>query len=86
MNFDTHVSSQGVLIKGWGGISLVPNVFPVSSQWVPIWISPCSQVPNVFPNMFSIVPHLYQICFGKMLSSFHVYRWAKGEGTLYTSK
>jgi len=28
------------------------------------------QVPNVFPNMFSIAPHLYPICFGKCCPPF----------------
>ncbi len=44
------------------------------------------QVPTVLPNMFSIAPHFYPICFfWQMLSSFHLYRWAKGE-EFYTSK
>jgi hypothetical protein len=29
-----------------------------------------SLVPNVFPNMFSIVPHFYPICFGKCCPPF----------------
>jgi hypothetical protein len=28
------------------------------------------QVPNVFPNMFSIAPHFYPICFGKCCPPF----------------
>jgi len=43
--------------------SLVPNKFPSGSQYV-------SQVLNVFPNMFSIAPHLEPICFGKCYTPF----------------
>jgi hypothetical protein len=57
------------------GSHYVPFKFPMGSH----------QVPNVFINMFSIAPHFCPICFGKLLSSIHLYRWAKGK-ELYTSK
>jgi hypothetical protein len=41
----------------------VPFKFPSGCEYVP-------QVPNVFPNMFSIAPHLYPICFGKCCPPF----------------
>jgi len=41
-------------------ISLVPNVLPLCSV----------QVPNVFPNMFSIAPHFSPIC--TLLSPIYV--------------
>jgi hypothetical protein len=54
------------------GSLCVPTMFLLSSH----------QVPNMFPNMFSIATHFYPI--DKMLSSFHLYRSAQGE-ELYTS-
>jgi hypothetical protein len=57
------------------GSHYVPSKFPMGSH----------QVPNVFLNMFSIAPHFCPICFGKLLSSFDLYMWAKGK-ELYTSK
>jgi hypothetical protein len=44
-----------------------------------------AQVPDMFPKEFPIAPHIYPICFDKMLSSFHLYTWAKGNKP-YTSK
>ncbi len=46
------------------------HMFPFSSQWVPINFSTCSQIPNVFPNVFSIAPHFYPICFAKCCLHF----------------
>jgi hypothetical protein len=40
-----------------------------------------SQVPDMFLKEFSIAPHIYSTCFGIMLSSFHLYRWAKGRNS-----
>ncbi len=54
----------------------VPLKFPSGCQYVP-------QVPNVFPNMFSIAPHLYPHMLWQMLSSFHLQVGEKGGGTLY---
>jgi hypothetical protein len=36
------------------------------------------QVPNVFPNMFSIAPHFYPPLANVVLFS-PIYKWAKGE-------
>jgi hypothetical protein len=41
------------------------------------------QFCNVFHNMCSIAPHFYPHMPWKMVSSYHLYRWAKGE-ELYT--
>jgi hypothetical protein len=50
--------------------------FPMgTSQYVP-------QVPNVFPNMFSIAPHFYPICFGNVVLLSPIYLVPR-EGTLY---
>jgi hypothetical protein len=65
--------------RGEGGIggfffhfSLVPNVFTLSSL----------QVPNMFPNMFSIAPQFYPICFGKCCPPFtHIDR-PKGRNSM----
>jgi len=51
----------------------VHTMFLLSSQWV----------PNIFPNIFSILLHFYMPW--KMVSSFHLHRWAKGE-ELFSSK
>ncbi len=59
-------------VLGWEGegeiffhFSQLPNVFALCSF----------QVPNIFRNIFSIPPHFYMPW--KMVSSFHLYRWAK---------
>jgi hypothetical protein len=57
---------------------LVHNVFPLCPLQVP-------NIPNVFPNILSIAPHFYPMCYGNPKPTFHLYRWAKGE-ELYTSK
>ncbi len=44
--------------------------FFLGSQWVPIRFPICSPFLNVFPNMFSIAPHFYPICFGKCFPPF----------------
>ncbi len=41
-------------------LAFVPFKFPMSSN----------QVPDMFPNMFSIAPHFYPICFGKFCPPF----------------
>jgi len=51
----------------------VRTMFLSSSQWV----------PNIFPNIFFIPLHFYMPW--KMVSSFHLYGWPKGE-ELYSSK
>ncbi len=57
---------------GWGRVEdyyFFFPCFPLCSQYVPFKFSMGSQyvpqVPNVFPNIFSIPPHFYPICFGK---------------------
>jgi hypothetical protein len=65
--------------------------FPMCSHYVPLkflkWVP--TMFPNFatfFPTSASIVPLFYpNICLRKMVSSFHLYRWAKGEEP-YTSK
>ncbi len=74
------------LVGEWGG-SQRRNFFsgfpwfPLCSLYDPNKFSSCSQqvpqVLNVFPNMFSIAPLSHMLW--QMLSSFHIYRWAKGE-------
>jgi hypothetical protein len=58
---------------GGGGFhfSLIPNVFPLSSQYV--------------PQVFSIASHFYLICFGKCFPPCAYIGGAKGK-ELYTSK
>jgi hypothetical protein len=45
-----------------------------------------SQVPDMFLKEFPIAPHIYSISFGIMLSSFHLYRWAKGRNSILQNK
>jgi hypothetical protein len=62
--------------EGWGGgvegvfkrlgswfpnLSMVPNVFHVPFKFP----MDSHQVPNMFPNVFSIAPHFDPLCFGK---------------------
>jgi hypothetical protein len=58
----------------------VPNGFPSDFQYV-------SQVPNVFPNMFSVTPHFYPIGFiaDVIILLSPIIWWVKGE-ELYTSQ
>jgi hypothetical protein len=46
------------------------------SQYVP-------QVPNVFPNMFSIAPHFYLICLAKCCPPFTYIGGPKGRNSIY---
>ncbi len=86
----THDNSSSIFIEN---NSSLDGIFAMCSHYVPSKLSMGShQVPHMFPNfpmcspnMFSIAPHFYLICFWQMLSSLHLHRWAKGE-ELYTSK
>ncbi len=83
--------TQGALLlknKFWGKeffphFSLVPNVFPLGFQWIPIRFPICSPGfqcdPQHVPHSTSFLFHM--LC--QMLSSFHLYRWAKVEETLH---
>ncbi len=65
--------------------SLVPNAFPLCSlQLLNEFSSGSQYVPQV-PNMSSMAPHFYPICFGKCCPPFTYIMWAKGE-KIYTSK
>ncbi len=64
--------------------------FPMCSHYVPFECLLGSlyvpHIPNVFPNMFSIAPHFYPICFGKFCPPFtYIYRRANAK-ELYFSK
>jgi hypothetical protein len=53
-----------------------PNGFPSCFQYVP-------QVPNVFPNMFSIAPHFYPVyALANVVFLSHIWVGQRG-GTLY---
>jgi len=53
------------------GSQCVPFKFSMGSQYV-------AQVSNVFPNIFSIAPHFYPICFGKCCPPFTYRTGPKG--------
>jgi len=69
----------------------VPKVFPLCSLQVPNRFTSGSKcVPQVLSELTKHVlqstsSHFYPMCLGQLLSSFHLYRRAKGE-ELYTSK
>jgi hypothetical protein len=63
----------------------VLTMFPSTSQWVSSGSQYVPQVPNMFPNISSMAPHFYPICFGKCCPPFTYVWWAKGE-ELYASK
>jgi hypothetical protein len=67
-----------------GGRGKIFFSFFLTSQCVcTMFLSNSQWVPNIFPNIFSIPFHFYMPW--KMVSSFHLYNWAKGE-ELYSSK
>ncbi len=66
--------------EGWGRDFF--SFFPTSQCARTMFLSSSQWVPNIFPNIFSIPPHFYMPW--KTMSSFHLYRWAKGE-ELYSS-
>jgi hypothetical protein len=84
-NGKAQASTQGAFLffpfKFWGGeedLKKIPLV-PMCSHYV----------PNEFTSGFQCVPQhvlhstsLWSHVLGKMLSSIHLYRWAKGGGTL----
>jgi hypothetical protein len=53
-------------------------MFALNSRRVPIRFPLCPQVPNVVPNIFSIAPHFYPICFGRCSSPFTYIGGPKG--------
>jgi hypothetical protein len=59
------------------------SIFSTSQCGCTMFLSSSQWVPNIFPNIFSVPLHFYMPW--KMVSSFHLYRWAKGE-ELYSSK
>ncbi len=55
--------------------ALVPNGFPSGSPFL-----------NVFPNMFSIAPHFYPICFGKCFPPFTHVGGRKGRNAILQNR
>jgi hypothetical protein len=79
--------------EGGGGgkvfFSILPW-FPMCSHYVPLKFPMGShqifnvfQVPNVFPKMFSIAPHLNPICFGKCCPPFTYIGRPKGRNSTF---
>ncbi len=62
---------------GGGGRRDFFSFFPTSQCVRTMFLSSSQWVPNIFPNIFSIPPHFYMPW--KMVSAFHLNRWAKGE-------
>jgi hypothetical protein len=71
-------------VGGMGGRDFF-SFFPASQCVRTMFLSGSQWVPNIFPNIFSIPLHFLSHMPWKMVSSFHLYRWAKGE-ELYSSK
>jgi len=74
-------------VLGWGGLGGrdVFSFFPASQCVGTMFLSSSQWVPNIFPNIFSIPLHFLSHMPWKMVSSFHLYTWAKGE-EVYSSK
>jgi len=68
------------------GSQCVPSMFPLSSQWVLTCSQYVPQVRNVFPNMFSIAPHFYPICFGTCSPPFTYIGGPKGRNYILQNK
>jgi len=62
---------------GGGGKKDFFSFFPTSQCVCTMFLSSAQWVSNIFPNIFSIPLHFYMR--RKMVSSFPLYRWAKGE-------
>jgi hypothetical protein len=85
--------AQIAFMVPWGGggagagnfvhFSLVPNVFPLSSQWVLTCSQYVPQIRNVFLNIFSIAPHFYPICFGTCSPLFTYIGGPKGRNIYF---
>jgi hypothetical protein len=60
--------------SGGKGFFFIFPLFPMCFHYVPSKFPMGShQILNMFPNMFSVAPHFYPICFYQMLlSSFHL--------------
>jgi hypothetical protein len=61
-------------------------MFPLNCQWVPIRFPLCPQVPNVVPNIFSIAPRCYPICFGRCSSPFSYTCGPKGRNSMLQNR
>jgi hypothetical protein len=59
------------------GSQCEPTMFPLSSQWV--FLSNSQYVPQRNLHSTSLLSHMLW----QMLSSCHLFRWAKGGGALY---
>ncbi len=57
----------------------VPNGSHLGSQYVP-------QFSNVLPNVFSIAPHFYRMCFGKCCHPFTCIGGSKGMNIIFQNK
>jgi len=70
--FPFKLGGEEVFFSFSPGSQCVPIMFSLSSQYV-------LQVPNVFPNMFSIVSHFYPMCFDKCCPPFTYIAGPKGQ-------
>jgi hypothetical protein len=69
--------------KFWGRGKVFFFIFP----WFPSGSHYVPQVPNEFPNMFSIAPHFYPICFGKCCPPMKTYIGGlKGRNTMLQNR
>ncbi len=86
-NEKTQACTEGAFFpfKFGGGERFVFNFlwFPMCSHHVPFEFAIGShQVLNIFPNMFSIAPRFYPICFGKCCSPFTYIGGPKGRNSI----
>ncbi len=88
--------TQGALIFfpfkfwGWGRdrfflhVSLIPNVFPLSSQWVLIWFPIYSPSSQCVPQ--HVLHSTYPICFAKISPPFRYIGGPKGRNSELQNK
>jgi hypothetical protein len=67
-----------VLGAGAGGERFCFHFSPASQCVCTMFLSSSQWVPNIFPNIFSILPHFYPICLGKWCPPFTYIGGPKG--------
>jgi len=69
-NGKAQACTQGTLLFFLSSFGAGGRFFFFIFPWFPSGSHCVPQVPNEFPNMFSIAPHFYPICFGKCYPPF----------------
>jgi hypothetical protein len=88
-NSKAQACTQGALLffllcwgKG-GEFFFIFPCFPMCLHYVPLKFPTCSPISHCFPQHVLHTTSLLSHMPWKMVSSFHLYRWVEGEGTIY---